>query len=516
MSHVVDTLLTDLRSLVTDLGKDGGLMGPSVYDTAQVLRLYPAHDRIETALAWLHSQQQADGGWGDLALPHARDAPTLAAILALHPYRQRPEIRHAIDGGLAFLARHAQIWQAPLPSDLPAAVELLLPRLLDEAAAIGLSLSQQPYARLMALGEERWQRIRRLQPGPGSTPAYSWEAWGTTPDPALLDPSGGVGHSPAATAAWLRAASDRPELLPFRRRAEQYLSDAAAATSPYIPGVFPTAWPISRYEQVFAWYALLVTGLLHHPALADVVAPQIAELARSIPPAGLGFTDFFSADGDDTAAAVAVLQAAGYQPDLAMLRRFADYDHFLTYPYELQASITTTARSIYALWLAGEDVSRWYPFLLRSQQPDGRWSGDKWNSSWLYTSWHVLLVLQASGHTAALEASGAALLRYQHPDGGWGIGASASAVETAYAVLALRTLLGAGVREQQFAAALRRGHTWLLHHYHPARLPDEPRWINKQLFCPLRIDQVFILCALLAVALDDGDARGDRALAQGS
>src|SRR4028118_281956 len=78
MSHIVDTLLTDLRSLVTDLGKDGGLMGVSVYDTAQVLRLYPAQDRIEPAIGWLLSQQQADGGWGCATLPHARDAPTLA------------------------------------------------------------------------------------------------------------------------------------------------------------------------------------------------------------------------------------------------------------------------------------------------------------------------------------------------------------------------------------------------------------------------------------------------------
>ena len=514
MSHIVDTLLTDLRSLVTDLGKDGGLMGASVYDTAQVLRLYPAQERIEPAIGWLLSQQQADGGWGCAALPHARDAPTLATILALHAYTHRAEIREAIHHGLAFLVDQAQVWLTPLPNDLPTGIELVLPKLLDEAASIGLSVAQQPYADLMQLGARRWQRIRRMQPGPGSTPAYSWEAWGTVPDPLLLDPTGGVGHSPAATAAWLRAANNDLQLAESRRRAEIYLRQAAAATSTLTPGLFPSVWPITRYEQAFAWYALLVAGLLKHPTLIDVVQPQIAELSQSLQPSGLGFTDFFIADGDDTAAAVAVLQAAGYQPDLAILRQFADGDHFRTYPHELQASITTTARSIHALALAGEDVRRWYPPLVRSQHADGRWSGDKWNSSWTYTSWHVLLALQDSGFHAAMEAGGQAFVRYQHEDGGWGIGAQASAVETAYGVLALSTLIANGLRDDAFIHALRRGYQWLLRVYQPATFPCEPRWINKELFCPLRIDRVFILSAMLVVALNDDAQSGDLELAR--
>lgn len=514
MSHIVDTLLTHLRSLVTDLGKDGGLMGASIYDTAQVLRLYPAQERIEPAIGWLLGQQHADGGWGYAALPHARDAPTLATMLALHGYSHRAEIREAIHHGLAFLADHASVWHDPLPTDLPTGIELVLPKLLDEAAAIGLAVAQQPYAALMALGERRRQRIQRMQPGPGSTPAYSWEAWGSTPDPALLDPTGGVGHSPAATAAWLHAAGNDLRLVESRQRAEHYLRQAAAATITTPAGVFPSVWPITRYEQAFAWYALLVTGLLKHPALIDVVQPQLAELRHALQPSGLGFTDFFSADGDDTAAAIAVLQAAGYEPDLAILRQFADHDHYRTYPHELQASITTTARATHALALAGEDVTRWYPLLLRSQQADGRWSGDKWNSSWMYTTWHVLLALQSSGYYAAMQAGGRAFVRYQHADGGWGIGAQATAVETAYGVLALYTLIANGLRDEAFGQALRRGYEWLLRDYQPGTLPCEPRWINKELFCPLRIDRVFILSAMLVVALNDDRQRGDLELAR--
>ncbi|HEX6287796.1 MAG TPA: hypothetical protein VFZ66_01325 [Herpetosiphonaceae bacterium] len=515
MSHIVDTLLTDLRLLVTDLGKDGGLISPSLYDTAQVLRLYPSEERTQPALDWLLRQQRADGGWGDPTVPYARDAPTLAAILALHSYAQAAPLHEAVQSGLDFLSQHAQLWQASLPNDIPAAVELLLPRLLHEATARGLAVPQESYRALVRLGKERRLKIMKMQPGAGTTPTYSWESWGARPDPALLDGSGSIGHSPAATAAWLSAATRETGLSWERQRAEQYLSRAADATLTGAPGVVPTAWPITRYEQSFAWYALLVAGLLHHPALQAVIRPQIADLAQALRPTGLGFTDFFIPDGDDTAAALAVLHATGYQPDLGILRRFATSQHFRTYPHELQASITTTARSVHALTLAGEDTTRWHAFLIGSQQPDGRWMGDKWNSSWIYTTWHVLLALQHSGHTSAMQAAGDALIAYQHQDGGWGMGMASTSVETAYGVLALSTLLAEGMRGDLLRRSLRRGYEWLLQRYRPAMLPRDMGWMNKELYCPPRIDRVFILCAMLAVALDNGETSEQLARVKG-
>jgi hypothetical protein len=508
MSHIVDTLLTDLRLLVADLGKDGGLMSPSVYDTAQLVRLYPAQERRSSAIEWLLAQQQPDGGWGYPYVPHARDVPTLAAVLALHSYADDPATRDAVDAGLSFLAHHVAIWDAALPNDIPAGVELLLPRLLTEAQAHHLAVPQVPYAALVALGRRRRRKILRRQPGAGTTPVYSWEAWGNEPDLELLDATGSVGHSPAATAAWLRATAADESRTAARQRAEEYLVQASAATLAQVPGVVPTAWPVTRYEQAFAWYALLVAGLLEHPVLIDVLRPQIAELAQAFKPTGLGFTDLFTADADDTAAAVAVLHACGYTPDLSSLIRFATPRHFCTYLGELQASITTTARAVHALALAGYDVARWRPFLLGGQQADGRWRGDKWNSSWVYTTWHSLLALKGSTHTAAIEAAGNALIRYQHDDGGWSMGPTATNIETAYGVLALCTVLAAGVRSDAIVQAVRRGYEWLLRDYQPAVLPCDPCWINKELYCPLRVDRVFILSAMLAVALNEGFTDG--------
>lgn len=41
MDRITDILLTDLRHLIADLGKGGGMISPSIYDTAQVLRMAP-------------------------------------------------------------------------------------------------------------------------------------------------------------------------------------------------------------------------------------------------------------------------------------------------------------------------------------------------------------------------------------------------------------------------------------------------------------------------------------------
>ena len=87
MNRMIDVLLTDLQCQIADLGKDGGLIGPSVYDTAQVLRLMPPREGVGPALSWLTEQQHPDGGWGDPSVPRARDVPTLAAVLAIHKKR---------------------------------------------------------------------------------------------------------------------------------------------------------------------------------------------------------------------------------------------------------------------------------------------------------------------------------------------------------------------------------------------------------------------------------------------
>jgi hypothetical protein len=493
--HVVDSLLTELRSLIQDLGQDGGLIGPSIYDTAQVLRLAPPASGVQQTLDWLVSQQQPDGGWGDPAIPFARDVPTLAALLALHLYARSAGDRKVIHAGLAFLQQQALCWSAGLPDALPVGAELLLPRLLDDAENAGLAIPRAPYAGIIALGKRRLAMIADLPIHPGTTPVHNWEAWGAAPDCAPIDSYGSVGHSPAATAAWLRATSDCAELADARAAAHRYLDHAALATGVDIPGVVPTAWPITRFEQSNALYALLVGELLDHPSLQDVIQPQIRALAAALRPAGLGFSDAFTPDGDDTAEAMAVLQSAGYPIDLATLRRFAHGDHFCAYPGELQPALSVTAHAAHVLRLCGQESGRAQEHMIASQLPDGRWCSDKWNGSWLYTTSQVLVALEGSRCAEAMWQAAQALLAYQHPDGGWGAHGS-TAEETAYGQLALRTLLRAGAGDAALRQSLERAEAWMVAHYRAFERSMYPCWQAKEIYRPHRLARMIELVAI--------------------
>ena len=229
----------ELCSLVTALGKDGGLISPSIYDTAQVIRLYPPKEGVEPALHWLLNQQQVDGGWGEPEVPYARDVPTLAAVLALHTYAGaantgKAQHSHAIDAGLAFLDQQAEQW-AEMPMDaLPIATEMILPYLIEEANRLGLGINRAPYATLYQLRDRKCRYISSKPLEVSSPPTHSWEALGQQVQSIRPDRSGGIGHSPAATAAWLYQAQQRHSHLNVCAddcaTAQQYLVNAAAAT----------------------------------------------------------------------------------------------------------------------------------------------------------------------------------------------------------------------------------------------------------------------------------------------
>ena len=502
MERYVEKLIDELRTLIADLGKDGGLFSPSLYDTAQVLRLYPPAQGVRPGLAWLMAQQQADGGWGDRSVPLARDIPTLAAVLALHTYCRNRDMRRAVNAGIQFLHRQEGQWQAPLPDDIPIAAELILPRLVQEAVASGLDISPDPYAVLGELGERKRQIIAKLDPRAGSPLAYSWEAWGEEPHADLVDSLGSVCNSPAATAAWLRAAEGRADLAEQIAKADQYLSDASGMLASDVPGQSPTLWPVNRFEQVFVLHTLMLSGLLGHDRLRGVIMSQLADLELALTPKGLGLSDGFQPDGDNTAAAVAALNAAGFRVSPDILLQFRRARHFCAYPKELQPSISVTARAVDALRLLKMDVSEWQHFLVNYQQADGRWLGDKWNVSWLYTTCVVLHTLRGAGYIDAKKAAWNALRTSQHADGGWGMGEESTLVETAYGLLSARSLMQEDLLDPNSLQAVSRAYNWLIRQYVGAKLDSHTRWLGKELYSAARIDRAFILSAAISVALE--------------
>jgi Squalene-hopene cyclase C-terminal domain/Prenyltransferase and squalene oxidase repeat len=495
--QTVATWLDMLRSDISALGSDAGQMGPSVYDTAQLLLHAPSPD-CGPAVNWLLSQQRPDGGWGDPAVPRARVVPTLAAALALHRNGRRITDREAVRAAISFLDRQAEHWIEPLSDDLPVGIELLIPSLLDQWAAASLPVAQEHFAELLVFGARRRRMLDgRLLPA-GTRPLHSWEAFGTDPSATLLDGSNGVGHSPAATAAWLGATAGRADLAAARASARRYLDHAI--TQQGIPGVVPTVWPITRFEQIFGLYFLLLAGLLDHPDLQDVVQPQLDDLEHTFGPNGIGMSDWFQPDGDNTACALAVLYAAGRRPPLTALEHFAQQDgvSFCAYPGELHGAVSVTAHALHALSLAHPTQTLRMDSLLERQSSDGRWLGDKWHQSWLYTTSQVLVMLDGA-HRDAIGRAIDAVLVNQHPDGGWGMHAS-TPEETAYGILALRAGLHYNdVVQEALACAI----TWLRNAYHSFQGAVPPVWLGKELFSPHRLVNIIVLAVLMQAEVGD-------------
>ena len=504
MNTQQEVLIADLRSLIANLGKDGGQMSASVYDTAQVLRFSPPQSGVEPGLEWLKSQQQMDGGWGNLAAPLSRHIPTLAAIVALQTYAHDFETREIIQEGLYFLIQNSYQWQPPLPEELPTAVELIFPRLLHDAQALGLDIPYEPYRALLTLGEKKRQIIVRLQPKAGTPPVFSWEAWGTEPETDIIDETGSVGHNPAATAYWLKLAEGRDDLLVERECALEYLAKASAATGLDIPGAMPDLWPINRYEQVFVLHTLQMAGLLEYAPLQDVVKAQIRTLANAITPTGLGLSDYFESDGDDTLAAAAVLTQSGYDVDPKIIKRYQNATHFLTYPYEMQPGPSVTTRGLHVLNLLDDlSMPAAESFLMKRQTKNGSWLGDKWNTSWYYMTYlssFALSISKTGAVNGEVKAAASAILSSQNPDGGWSTTGLSNFSETAYAVLTLQ--LGT---DEKCKTAVRRAYHWMLENYAPFATSDVNCWLGKQNYRPIRVDHGFELAAMLSASMQENE-----------
>ena len=135
---------------------------------------------------------------------------------------------------------------------------------------------------------------------------------------------------------------------------------------------------------------------------------------------GVSFGEYFTPDVDETGVAMAVLQAASYPVEPAAILQFKNGNHFCTFPRELNPSVFSNAHALYALAAAGQRCSTAENFLLERQTADGRWLADKWHSSWIYTTFEVILTLSKLGYTQQVWKAANALLR--HAASGWWVG----------------------------------------------------------------------------------------------
>ncbi|WP_321785360.1 prenyltransferase/squalene oxidase repeat-containing protein [Burkholderia pyrrocinia] len=490
-----DELVSELRHLLAGLAGDGRIT-PSVYDTAQAVLHAPDVGDRNGILDWLIEMQRPDGGWNDPDFPKFRIASTLAAMLALQHAQDR-RYSAAIDAGCAFLERQAAYWGSATLDDIPVGLEIIWPRLQADAHLAGLRISLPVPDALRAIGQARLAKLNGAATPPAGHPAlHCWEAWGSEPVAASLGPEGSLAISPAATAAWLRAARHHDLDSGLIERAGHYLRKAAQGSDAALPGVCPYVWPLDVFECAYALYSLGLGGLQAHPALAGAATRASAYLDTRLAAHGASFAAGFDPDGDTTAVAIAAQSMAGRPTSCRPLAHFVSGDVFATCPGERNPSLSTTVHAMHALRLQHEPHRSASAYLLAHRDTDGLWRGDKWHASPFYLTCHAVAALDQDDVERHGPRTLEGVLTHQHASGGWAGAGTPNFEETAYAVLTIDRLCSPETMSPATREGLLRALRWMLDAYRSPTKPAPALWIGKELFRPTRVVRAVELTGL--------------------
>jgi halimadienyl-diphosphate synthase len=484
-----------IHQLLEEVGP-GLRISRSAYDTAWVARLTELDEPLgEEALEWLRAHQLPDGSWGaeEPYYYHDRLVCTLATMIALAKHRRAEDRKRWRRGQLALEWIVKGLGMDPAGETV--GFEMIVPTLIDEAAALGLiqenpdpALQRLTYYRAAKLAALKGHKINR-----DVTLAFSTEMVGANGLDLLnlanlQEVNGSVAYSPAATAFYAL------HMAPDDRAALEYLHTYA------VEGALPYVVPIDVFEHAWPLWYLTLDGLPTGETLR-LCQPHLDFLESAWIPgqgiasvAGLSFTD-----GDATSMTFDVLRRFDRPVDLDGVRYYEEADLFRCYRLEANPSISTNVHVLSALRQAGLDaghpmVTKVLDFLQRTQTLQLFWF-DKWHASPYYSTGHAIVA--SAGYTDDLVRNAVFwILETQNADGSWGYYLP-TAEETAYCLQALVAWRRAG--HQVAAGTIEKGAAWLADHVDQ---PYPPLWIGKCLYCPELVVRSAILCAL---ALVDGE-----------
>jgi halimadienyl-diphosphate synthase len=491
-------LQPEISQLLKDIGP-GRSISPSPYDTAWIARLMEVDRPLaEAALNWICTHQLPDGSWGasEIVYHHDRVICTLSAVTMLAQYGYHAGHKDQMKRGQTALKRMLGTATRSLnadPNGATVAFELLAPRLMDEASALGIVqhsddrfLGRLGAMRRMKLSMLNGRLINRLMTAAHSIEMVGPESIDLLDLGNLQEANGSIGYSPAATSFYLLHVN------PHDTAALSYLRNYCSA------GAAPYVIPIDGFEVGWTLWNLELAGLLNSESKDEYWPPfeflrhswvEGIGLAAAI---GVGFVDC-----DAAAIAYDVLMSQGYTPDIQALLRYEEADHFRCYDFEANPSVSNNIHVLNVLRRAGykvEDpsVQKIVRFLRNTQVDTGFWL-DKWHVSPYYPTAHLVIACMGFIDDMARLAV-EWLLSTQRSDGAWGYYLP-TAEETAYSLQALAVWNSHthSVDKQVF----RQGAAWLQEHAKP---PYPSLWIGKSLYCPELVVRSAILSALAMAA----------------
>jgi halimadienyl-diphosphate synthase len=524
---MIDLAAQAQKLIATLVSRPWGQISPSVYETGRLVVLAPWLTEHRGRVEYLLRMQRPDGGWGGPAgyalVPTLSATDALLAILrgVVGGYAdgyvdrvQRTRLSDAIDQGLRKLFGllrdlddGAAIPDTPAADLIAAAlvesVNLHLNGLRDSPSAdLGQSAGVARLRLPAGLTGTRLTRVKAALGAGFSPPEKLFHALEvlTADAPNVRvgpTPSGVVGASPAATAAWLGQQGLCDPADPARR----FLETVAKR----VGGPVPCGIPVTVFER--AW---VIASLGRAGIAVSVPSELTASLETALNPRGTAAGDGLPADADTTSVALYALGLLGLPFRPHSLQTFWAETHFSTWLGEDGFSVSVNAHALEAF---GQYVAT-YPTaapryanilarlseLLRDhQRTDGSWA-DRWHASRYYATACCVLALDRFGGAAAEMAIRRAMrwtIATQRADGSWGLW-EGTAEETAYALQillsahAIRTAVpGEAERARQAAA---QGRAYLLQSFGDWAGP--PLWHDKDLYQPFAIVQAAILAAL--------------------
>ena len=459
----------------------------SAYDTGWLAWLYPE------AKDWLIETQRADGSWGsDLVYYHDRVIATLSAINAIAATSDNKHELERVERGIRYLEKALP----RLCEDVEetTAFELLLPQLVQIGRELGLPLEniERLMAPIMPMYHQKMALIpRELIYSPHTVVAYSIEFLGfkglnKAATPPLRAENGSIHHSPSATAFIEIATQGSAE-------GREYLNTLMYRYGGAVPGftpleLFETIWTLHHFS--------LVTDL---QTLRPTIDPMIDWLLQCWQPTGVGFSQNFVPDPDDTALGLRLLHRLGIPISPGTLEFYEEEDHFRCYPLERTLSVDVhlhiihTLRELADFPRKDELVTKALTILKQALKPASM--VDKWHISPYYSTAQAVISL-AGFRDDLIQNQVRWLLNTQQEDGSWThypAHPKAAIEETAHVLLALMTLYEANGNVP--FQIIEQGHRYLETHF---RCPEEipAMWINKGLYNPYHIVEAIILSAM--------------------
>lgn len=487
------------------LDEPWGQVSASVYETGRLVTLAPWLTGHTERIGYLLATQKQNGAWG-AAEPAYALVPTLSAVDALLTTVHTGAAQSAVEGAARRGHRALAEWLngdkpvrlADLP-DLPA-IELTVPALIERING----RADRPLRPPAGMTGAKLAQVRRMFGSGVRVPRKLHHALEVAGEVAVRtasvepEPCGGIGASPAATAAWLGAGGPPPPGEPSRR----FLETAVARRS----GPVPVGLPITVFERAWVISWLLRAGI--RPEVPEVL---VKSLSSTFGPEGTAAAPGLPADADTTAGALYALALLGASLAPDMLSAYETDTHFCTWRGEEGASVSTNAHVLEAFgaYVAthpdsraqhGPAIGKVSAWLRATQREDGSWH-DRWHASPYYATACAAIALHGYGDGECSEAVGRArrwVLDTQRADGSWGIWGD-TAEETAYA-LQILLLTGGDVPHHAAAAGL----AYLTAPADSGSAEDPPGWAadgpamwhDKDLYRPTAVVRAAVLAAL--------------------